>query len=77
MRDRLKALLARTFRVPEGSVADDAAMGVLPEWDSVGHLELMLAVEMEFGVQLTTDAILELLSLEALEEYLCVGQGLE
>ena len=40
------------------------------DWDSLHHIELMLAIEMEFGVQISSEAMPALLSVDAIEEYL-------
>lgn len=49
---------------PEGrTLSDDDGPGTIAAWDSVNHLNLVLAIEDEFGVQFTTSEIPELLSL--------------
>ena len=70
MRDRVKDVMARIFRVPALNVPDDASINEVPEWDSLRHLELMLELEMEFAVSIPTMTMLELFSLHAIEEYL-------
>lgn len=70
MREHIKQVMASTFGVPVGVIPDDARINELPEWDSLRHLELMLALETAFAVRISTDRMLELLSLEAIEDYL-------
>ncbi len=70
MSERIKRSMASVFGVPIASIPDDATINVFPEWDSLRHLELMLALEKEFGVHISTNAMLELLSMRAIEEYL-------
>lgn len=43
-------------------MTEDDGPGTLEAWDSVTHLNLILAVEAEFGVQFDTAEIPELLS---------------
>jgi acyl carrier protein len=62
--------MAATFRASAAQIPDDANPQNVPGWDSLGHLELMLALEMEFGVPLPTEAIIDLVSLEAIEGFL-------
>lgn len=48
--------------------ADDPAtwkFAEVPAWDSLAHMELVSAVEDEFGVLLDTDAVVDLNSFEA------------
>ena len=70
MRERIKDVMAKTFQVPAAEIPDDASIDEFPRWDSLGHLELMLAIEMEFSVRLSADTMLELLKLEDIEAYL-------
>jgi acyl carrier protein len=62
--------MAETFRVPLDEIPDGATPENVAGWDSLGHIELMLAVEMEFGVPLPTETIIELVSLDAIEGFL-------
>lgn len=70
IRDRVKQMMAATFHIPVARIPDDATLENVPEWDSLGHIELMLAIEMEFGVQLPTETIIDLVSLDAIEGFL-------
>jgi acyl carrier protein len=70
MTDRLKRLMAITFGVPAREIPDDVAAGDFPRWNSLAHLELMMAVEMEFQIQVPSDQMLELSSLGAIEDFL-------
>ncbi len=70
MRERIKQVMARTFQVSVTEIPDDASIDEFSAWDSLGHLEFMLALEMEFAVSISTEDILELLWLDAVEDYL-------
>ena len=70
MRERIKQVMAGTFQVSVTEIPDDASIDEFPAWDSLGHLEFMLAIEMEFAVSISTEDILELLWLDAVEDYL-------
>ena len=72
MRERIKQTMASVFGVPAATIPDDAAANEFPEWDSMHHLELMLALEAEFGEHISTETIGELLSFRAIEAYLSV-----
>jgi acyl carrier protein len=70
VRDRIRELIGTVFGVPVDEVPLDASPANVPGWDSLGHLELMLELENAFGVQVSTEEIPELASLEAIEEFL-------
>jgi acyl carrier protein len=70
MRDRLKPILADVFDMPEAEVPDDASAERITNWDSLHHIELMMAIELEFGVKVSSEEMPGLLSVDAIEEYL-------
>lgn len=69
MRERIQRVMAETFRVSPDTIGGDASIETVPGWDSLHHLELMLALEIEFGVRISTDTMMELLTLPAIEEF--------
>jgi acyl carrier protein len=62
--------MATVFNQPLESITDDAEIMAVPGWDSLGHARLMSAIEEEFDIQLTTEAVLALQSLPEIVEYL-------
>ena len=60
--DQICALLADALRVEPGDINADTQFGDLPQWDSMGHMEVMVALEKEHGVQITAESITELVS---------------
>ena len=68
--ERIKALLAEVFQVPLGEVNANLAFGDLPQWDSMGHMDVMMSLEEHFGVEINTDTIGELVSVPAICAYL-------
>jgi len=55
--ERLRSVVARTFKVSPENVTPQASFGQLPGWDSLGHLTLMMEVEREFSVRFPTEKI--------------------
>jgi len=71
---RLQALLATALQVPAEEVNEGLSFGDLPQWDSMGHMEVMMALEAEFGVEINADTIAALTSLPTICEYLKENQ---
>jgi acyl carrier protein len=71
MRERLKEVMADLFGCAPEDIPSDADPDTLANWDSLRHVELMLALETEFDVHIPTEAMLELVSLERIHDYLC------
>lgn len=59
-------VLADVFGVPRAELGEATSRDDIPEWDSVGHLNLMLALEEAFGVTFSVDEMAELVSVEAI-----------
>jgi acyl carrier protein len=70
MRDRVRQTIATVWNVPPDEIPDDADAMSLPGWDSLRHLELMLELEMRFGVRIPAEDVPELTSIGAIEEAL-------
>jgi acyl carrier protein len=71
MRERLKQVMADLFQCVAEEIPDDADPETLAGWDSLRQVELMLALETEFGVRIPTEEMLELVSLKKIDDYLC------
>jgi len=70
LEQRVPVLLAEAFQVPEKDITPNLAFGDLPQWDSMGHMELMLLLEEQFGIEISTETIAELVSVPAIVHYL-------
>ena len=67
---RLRLMLADIFQVPPEEITPDLAFGDLPQWDSLGHMELMMRLEEGFNAEITTESIAVLTSLPVIITYL-------
>ena len=68
--ERVRSLLADAIQVPVESVTPDLGFGDLPQWDSLGHMEVMLKLEETFGVEIDTDLIATLISVPDICQFL-------
>lgn len=59
---KLKEVLARIFKVDVCMIAEEASPDTIENWDSLRHMSLVLALEEDFGVELTDDQVVEILS---------------
>jgi len=67
---RVVALVTRELNVPAGSVTAATASTDLDEWDSLGHLQICMALESEFGISPELETLAELDSVPAIVDYL-------
>lgn len=68
IQDDLLQFMATQLRKKE--IAPDAAMGKTPGWDSIAQVDLILALEQRFGVQVAPDLFGQLTSVPALVKFL-------
>ena len=68
--EQVRDLLAGALQVPAEAVSPDLSFGDLPQWDSMGHMEVMVQLEERFGVEVSADTIAALTSLPAICNYL-------
>jgi acyl carrier protein len=66
---QVRELIARTLGVDLSAVHDELAFGDLPEWDSLNHVELMLALEQELGVEIGPEEMVELGTVPAITQF--------
>lgn len=60
---QLREVLASVLELDVGDITADASPDTLPAWDSLAHLNLILALEEEFGVTIPDAEAAELTSL--------------
>jgi len=77
--ERTRGLVADIFALPLEHVRPESSPDTIDSWDSLKHLEIVLALEQEFGVQFSPEEIEQLLSVELmaalLEEKLAAGDN--
>jgi acyl carrier protein len=52
------------FKLDAASLPPTASRDTVPAWDSVAHVNLVLAVEQHFDIQFMPEEMLEMLSIE-------------
>jgi acyl carrier protein len=59
---RIAALLTENLGLPADRISDDVAMKDVGSWDSLKHMELIVAIETAFDLQLSFDEIVTMTS---------------
>ncbi len=65
--DSLRSLLADTLDVPPAEITPELSTSTLDSWDSFAHLQVILALEGEYGVQFDPQRIPDLTSVAKLQ----------
>lgn len=61
---RVERIVAEVFGIPVESIALESSPETIEGWDSMGHLNLVLALEQEFHVQFSPDEIEKMLNID-------------
>jgi acyl carrier protein len=64
---KIKQVMSAVFEIPLESIADDASSDNIENWDSLRHLNLILALEEEFGVSIPDEEVGNLLNYKLIE----------
>lgn len=62
--DRLYHIISDVFGVPLEEVSEESSPDTIENWDSLSHLNLILSLEAEFGVSLSPEDVMEMLSVQ-------------
>ena len=64
---KIKQVMSAVFEIPVESIVDDASSDNIENWDSLRHLNLILALEEEFGVSIPDDEVGNLVNYKLIE----------
>ena len=64
---KIQQVMSAVFEIPVESIADDASSDNIENWDSLRHLNLILALEEEFGVSIPDEEVGNLVNYKLIE----------
>lgn len=65
-------LVSRALDISFCDIGNTASMETLEPWDSLGHMRIILEIERSIGIELQTEQILEIETLEDIARLLVV-----
>ena len=68
--EKLQEIMATALELPPGAIREDSTMDEIEEWDSLGHVHIMVALEQAFDLYMDVDDFAELDSVPAILQYL-------
>lgn len=69
-RQRLYQTIESTLGVPSGTVSPTSSPETVSSWDSLNHLNLVMALEAEFDITLSADDVLDMRTVGLIETIL-------
>ena len=68
LEERIKKIIAGVLEVSESEIDDETAIGDLPSWDSLHHLQIVMKIEKKFGIKFTPEVMVDLEDVEDIVE---------
>ncbi len=58
--EQVKGIIAKVLEAPIEEINEDTAIGDIPSWDSLHHLQIIATIEKNFGFRFTPDVMMDL-----------------
>lgn len=68
---KIRNVFREVFDDDEMIILDHTSSNDIEEWDSVAHIKLVLALEQEFNIRLTTDEVASIKTVEDFKLSIC------
>ena len=70
MKEKVFKVVSQVMDVPVGELTEDSSPDTVEKWDSLQHMNLVLALEEEFNLSFTDEEIVEMLNVKIIIETL-------
>ena len=66
-REKIKNVMSAVFSIDADSINENSSPDNIEEWDSLRHLNLAVALEEAFNIELSEEDIMELMNFKLIE----------
>ncbi|MEO5572034.1 MAG: acyl carrier protein [Bacteroidia bacterium] len=66
--DKIKNIMSTIFNVDKSAINDDSSPETVETWDSLQHMNMIVALEEEFGIIFNDDQITSMLDFKSVSE---------
>lgn len=66
-------IVSQALRIEPDRLDEGTSYQSIPEWDSLGHVSLMEALEEAYGIKVSDDVAVDLTSIEAIRTFLATA----
>ncbi len=66
MEQEVKSAIAEALNVNKELITDTLSIGGIPEWDSMGNLNVIQTIEARFGIDIPMEDLFELTSVKSI-----------
>ena len=64
IKDRINNVMSVVFEMPIEEINSESSPNTIESWDSLKHMNMVIALEEEFNVEFTDDNIIELINMK-------------
>ncbi|MBU1055056.1 MAG: acyl carrier protein [Proteobacteria bacterium] len=64
---RIIGVMSAVFEIDSSEITEDAGPGTIGNWDSLGHMKLVVALEEEFDYRFPDEMVEQLISFKLIE----------
>lgn len=65
--EKIKKIMSVIFEIPSGEINENSSSDNIENWDSLRHLNMIVALEEEFGVSIPDDEVGNLVNFKLVE----------
>ena len=66
-KERIKNVMSLVFELPIKDISKNSSHETIETWDSLKHMNLVIALEEEFKIEFSDDEILEMMDYSSIE----------
>ncbi len=66
--DRIKSVMSAVFEISTDEINDESSPDSIESWDSLKYINLIIALEEEFGIEFTDSEISEMINFSLIKE---------
>jgi acyl carrier protein len=68
LNDRIKNIMSAIFNVDKNVINEDSSPETIETWDSLQHMNMIVALEEEFGITFNDDQVTSMLDFKSVSE---------
>jgi len=72
--DKLKNKISEIINLDKNEISDSSAVGKTPGWDSLKHMEIVLFIEEEYGIEPTAESVLQMMNFKGICDVVIEGK---
>jgi acyl carrier protein len=62
--ERIINVMSAVFEIPANKIGEESSPDNIESWDSLKHMNMVVALEEEFNIQFTDDELIELINMK-------------